>query len=697
VAASSKAASSEAVEAAYEAMRADDEAFSLPEAPERNAVRLVNLTPRSEAGLQPRCILAYIPGIDGSGFSIISQLPNLMEAEQDIWAVRIPYGNRDNWEDLGRIILALVADAMSSTGAPSVVVLGESMGGAIAMQVAVENSRRTEPVAIEQLVMVNPASSFRRSELSRIWVELSSRVPPTAYKRLVGPLLLPFILDPSSIPLRELPTTGMQRLKKLRFFLSRASDLLPQGAVMHRLSLLNDFRLSAADYASIADGATRTRLLVAENDNLLPVVPDSSRLLRLVPGLERAVLQYGGHAMLQDNRVDLGELLFQKKKSADATGVASTYPDGALHTSSGLRERVLRSKWAAPDRDLLMLPTVTERALLARKFSRTRAFHSPVVVGTERLPHAGRGRPVLFISNHTLLGTIDAVLLMQHVLEHRNVLVRSLAHPLLFRTFNFRRRSEPRDEDESADEEKPRVLRLPGLDGVSASELKRFGIQSINPRALVRELALNHWVLLFPGGAREALKRKSDDLYSLHWPESTEFVRVAAAMGAVIIPVATVGTEDSVNLLLDSEQVSKGVRAITKLRGTQSSGTSDDGRRQPLPVARQWRGATADADGESMLPPLAAPSAPDRVYLRFGSPIEVPVAAEEDRELARGVYADVKAAVREGIASLLVRRESDSYRTLRSRLAFRVKHGDGVEAPACPAWTWETVAGPVDE
>lgn len=700
--ASSSKAVSEAVDAAYDAMRADDEEYTEIEGSDSSAaqeVRFVNLTPASDVvRTEPRSILAYIPGIDGSGFSIISQMPGLLEAEQDIWAVRIPYANRDSWSELARNILNCVAAAVEKSGAPSVVIVGESMGGAVAMQVGVENSRREAPVAIDQLVMVNPASSFRHSELSRLWLELSSRVPPDAYKRLVGPLLVPFILDPTSIPLRELPTTGLKRLEKLRSFLSRAADLLPQGAVMHRLSLLNDFRLSDAEYACIADGAKQIRLLIAENDNLLPVVPESSRLLKLVPGLQRSVFQYGGHAMLQDARVNLGNLLYLEKQEVFAVDVLPEPPAEYSLTSSPLRERVLKARWAAPDKELTLLPTATERATLARKFSTTRNFHSPVVVGTERLPSREHSRPVLFISNHTLIGSIDAVLLMQHVLEHRNVLVRSLAHPVLFRAFGMSGESDETDTGKSASsDDEPRVLRLPGLDGVTTDELKRFGIMSINPRALVRELAQNSWVLLFPGGAREALKRKSDDLYSLHWPESTEFVRVAASMGATIIPVATVGTEDSVNLLLDSAQVSKGARALSSLRRSPPAAAASNGRGSPLPAARQWRGTRIEDESGSMLPPLAIPSAPDRVYLKFGPLIEVPAAARDDRELAREIYGTVKTAVKDGIDSLLERRELDCYRTPRSRLAFRLKHGNGVGPPASPAWTWETAAGPVDD
>lgn len=44
-------------------------------------------------------------------------------------------------------------------------------------------------------------------------------------------------------------------------------------------------------------------------------------------------------------------------------------------------------------------------------------------------------------------------------------------------------------------------------------------------------------VLLFPGGVREAYKRKNEE-YQLFWPESAEFVRMASRHGATIVPFA---------------------------------------------------------------------------------------------------------------------------------------------------------------
>ena len=61
-------------------------------------------------------------------------------------------------------------------------------------------------------------------------------------------------------------------------------------------------------------------------------------------------------------------------------------------------------------------------------------------------------------------------------------------------------------------------------------------------------------MLLYPGGVREAFKRRGES-YRLFWPARAEFVRMAARAGAVILPLAAVGADESLGLLLDSDEI----------------------------------------------------------------------------------------------------------------------------------------------
>jgi 1-acyl-sn-glycerol-3-phosphate acyltransferase len=69
-----------------------------------------------------------------------------------------------------------------------------------------------------------------------------------------------------------------------------------------------------------------------------------------------------------------------------------------------------------------------------------------------------------------------------------------------------------------------------------------------------RLLSLGEAALLYPGGAREAMKGKGEK-YKLFWPKRQEFVRMAARFGATIVPFAAVGAEDAFNLVTDSSDL----------------------------------------------------------------------------------------------------------------------------------------------
>ncbi|KAJ3170433.1 Transmembrane protein 68 [Irineochytrium annulatum] len=56
-------------------------------------------------------------------------------------------------------------------------------------------------------------------------------------------------------------------------------------------------------------------------------------------------------------------------------------------------------------------------------------------------------------------------------------------------------------------------------------------------------------LLIYPGGALEVWKSAHDDPYGLCWKDRTGFARMAAANGYKIIPLASVGMADTVNIL----------------------------------------------------------------------------------------------------------------------------------------------------
>ncbi len=72
-----------------------------------------------------------------------------------------------------------------------------------------------------------------------------------------------------------------------------------------------------------------------------------------------------------------------------------------------------------------------------------------------------------------------------------------------------------------------------------------------NARAL---LLHGEWVLVYPGGAREAL-RESDERYRLNWEGRYGFARTALDAQVPIVPVACIGADDLFTEVVDKETV----------------------------------------------------------------------------------------------------------------------------------------------
>jgi 1-acyl-sn-glycerol-3-phosphate acyltransferase len=96
-------------------------------------------------------------------------------------------------------------------------------------------------------------------------------------------------------------------------------------------------------------------------------------------------------------------------------------------------------------------------------------------------------------------------------------------------------------------------------------------------------------ILVFPGGAREVMRRTTDPPYTLFWEERTGFARLAIEHGYAIVPVAAVGTEENVGIIYDLPSIN------LLLIG--------DKRKHDLTI------------------PLIYPKAMERFYFHFGEPI----------------------------------------------------------------------------
>jgi 1-acyl-sn-glycerol-3-phosphate acyltransferase len=147
-----------------------------------------------------------------------------------------------------------------------------------------------------------------------------------------------------------------------------------------------------------------------------------------------------------------------------------------------------------------------------------RWYFAPEFLHAERL---SPGKPTLLVGNHSVFNVFDAMLLADWVRRRHGIRLRPLADRAHFAIPLWR----------DFVEQQGGVL---GTRDNCARLMKR-----------------GEYLLVFPGGAREVFKRRGE-AYRLIWKERFGFVRLAIEHGYTITPYATVGAEESLDILADA-------------------------------------------------------------------------------------------------------------------------------------------------
>lgn len=163
-----------------------------------------------------------------------------------------------------------------------------------------------------------------------------------------------------------------------------------------------------------------------------------------------------------------------------------------------------------------------------------RHWFEPSIRGLEHIPAEGGA---LFVTNHGHFG-MDLPVLLSLVLDATGRPVRSLGDRLVFAAPFFRELAH------------------------------KMGAIEGQPEAAVELLRDDQLVLVYPGGAKEALGNP-EDAYRLQWEKSRGFIRTALRAGKPILPLAGIGNEEMYLQLVSQERVREtGVgRFISKLIG----------------------------------------------------------------------------------------------------------------------------------
>lgn len=247
--------------------------------------------------------------------------------------------------------------------------------------------------------------------------------------------------------------------------------------------------------------------------------------------------------------------------------------------------------------------------------------------GLSYVPPHNCEKPMLFVSNHQLLG-VDSLLLVNEIHEQCQISLRPLTHPMLY----------PSDKT---------------LDGSSFFET--YGCLPVSTRNFYRLLQTSQPILLFPGGIQEAFMTSQTQAYSMTgWTKDRQdFVRAAAKFNATIVPLSGIGAAESALFWQDLpilRDLAPSAQNLLQRVMAESDMTVLNARYNSLAEER-------------VVPfPLVVPKlAPSRHYFLFGQPVDLSNLDPNDRNACDAVYRDIKETIQQGCVDLSVASRRDLF------------------------------------
>ncbi|GMH32734.1 hypothetical protein BSKO_00568 [Bryopsis sp. KO-2023] len=603
---------------------------------------------RDRTMVDPRSlpIMLYFPGLDGTGLGASREFPGLVDAFE-LNALVIPTEDRTDFAGIVDIIQEFIeTDVRPRSNGRPVYLLGESFGGLLAVAVA----DRCKDI-IDRVVLVNPATSFEQS----IWPLLGPIVPqiPKEIFGIVPYAIAPLIGNPVQMLLHNLDFNSppgefagqfIQGMMELYGSLDFLGEALSPEVIAWKLEIVQQGIDNTR--SKIPKVQQRVLLVVGDGDWMLPSGDEAERLSGLLPRCSTKILRGRSHAVLQEDGVDIVKIL--KEEGFYVTERRLSCPPSALNNG-----KINNFGTAGP----IELPTDIELDKGSGPYKFIRRMTSPVFFSTmddgrivQGLDGVPSSRPILFVGNHQTYAP-DTGIFVEEFLRKRQILVRGLAHPAVTR---------PPSGDSGSDG--------PNNPSDIMKYLTTFGAVPVTGRNFHKLLSQNENVLLYPGGVREAFKNRGEK-YQLFWPKQSEFVRMAAKFGATIIPLATVGAEDSLTILFDTkDQLSIPVLG-DYIRERQSK----------IPKARAGASRRDEVE-ELFVQPVPAFGVPARFYFLMGQPIETSPSFYNDKEKCQKIYEEVKTEVEGGLSYLIENREADPYKDFVPRMLYEAS-SNGKQAP----------------
>ncbi|KAL6884501.1 hypothetical protein ACP4OV_010437 [Aristida adscensionis] len=565
-------------------------------------------------------VMLYLPGIDGMGMGLFMHHKALGRIFE-LRCMHVPLHDRTPFEDLVTMVEDVVRKEHATCPNRPIYLLGNSFGGCLALAVAARNPR------IDLiLVLVNPATSFEKSGIQHL-LSLVSSFSDQACMAITA--LLNYNIDNEVNMAVTSMINGKHPFKALSTLTNNMTSFMRHPSILEKIpedTLRWKMRLikRGASYANyrLQSIQAEVLLLVSCADRLLPSKGEANRLQKFLPKCKAYFFENHGHSLLLEYGVHVASII----KCTD------------LYRHSRRHHRVFD----------FVPPSTTELNEVDKASWDLRLRTCPVMYSTLEDGRVVRGLggvpergPVLLVGNHMLLG-IELISLAAEFLRRKRVVVRGIAHPLLFPD-KARSWSEGHD---------------------FFDFLALWGGVPLKLRHIYELLAAGEFLLLYPGGHREALHCKGEQ-HRLFWPAQTEFVRMAAQFNATIVPFGVVGEDDLLDILL----------------------TFDDIR--SVPFGKEMMRAYSnhlklrEVDHEVFFPGVCL-KMPGRFYYRFGKPI--PTRGRQDvltdKQAANDLYLHVKSEVEGIISYLLEKRVEDKFRSIVPRVLYQAARGPNCEVPA---------------
>ncbi|XP_039126772.1 acyltransferase-like protein At1g54570, chloroplastic isoform X2 [Dioscorea cayenensis subsp. rotundata] len=560
-------------------------------------------------------VLLFLPGVDGNGMGLLLHHKALGRVFE-VRCLHVPIRNRTPFEELVKFVEAAVIVEHLIDGNKPIYLLGHSFGGCLALSVAARN-----PDANLVLILSNPATSFDRSNLQPFLPILSS----SHHLSIIIPCLLSF----NVVNLVKMALDGIDKehhlLHKLTASVTNQSspmDILKQLESMPRDTFSWKIQLlkSATRYANSHLHAVKAEVLILAScqDSILPSRDEAERLFEILLNCKVHYLHDSGHSLLLDPSVNLLTIIKGTgfyRHSREHNDVTDFMPPTMMELK-------------ALDNFNRFVSEITSPAMFST------LEDGKIVRGLSGIPNDG---PVLLVGNHMLLG-VESIPLVAQFLHEKRVVLRGIAHPVLF----------------------PKRTESSSQGPCSFTLAKVFGGVPVSFSNFYHLLSVKAFVLLYPGGAREALRRKGEE-YKLIWPPQPEFVRVAARFGATIVPFGVVGEDDMGEVVLDYDDLMKMPVIKDVIKGFN----------QTISVK-----ITGESRKQDVFIPCILPKIPGRYYFLFGKPITTKGKdILNNRNEANALYLHVKSVAENCISYLIEKREEDIYRSICQRTLHQVLKG----------------------